>query len=86
LAISITPVPVGTEATMLPLGAKLGVSLSMIRLRKMRVELPPWTGQVGQVEHQDAAGVAGGDVVEDVGVAAVLDLDAGDVELRRGCA
>src|SRR5262249_28477660 len=37
--------------------------------------------QVGQVEHQDAAGIVLGGVVEDVGVVAVLDLDAGDVQL-----
>ena len=35
--------------------------------------------QIGQVEHQDAAGVAGRDIVMDVGKIAVLDLDAGDV-------
>src|SRR5690606_27658388 len=35
--------------------------------------------QVREVEHQDAAGVVGGDVVVDVGVGRVLDLDAGDV-------
>ncbi len=37
--------------------------------------------QAGHVEHQDAAGVAGGDVVVDVGVDGVLDLDAGHVLL-----
>ena len=34
--ITITPVPVGTEATMLPLGAKFWVSLSITLLRNTR--------------------------------------------------
>ena len=48
LAMTMTPVPVGTPATMLPLGAKLGVSLSTIRLRKTRVEWPPICGRLGR--------------------------------------
>ncbi len=35
--------------------------------------------EAGQVEHQDAAAIVGGVVVEDVGVERVLDLDAGHV-------
>src|SRR3546814_2007441 len=41
----------------------------------------PRLRQVGHVEHQDAAGVAGGDVVIHVGADAVLDLDPGHVLL-----
>src|SRR5690606_26572965 len=39
--------------------------------------------QARQIEDQDAARIAGGVVVEDVGVVAVLDLDAGDVVLGQ---
>src|SRR3546814_11504870 len=41
----------------------------------------PRLRQVGHVEHQDAAGVAGGDVVIHVGADAVLDPDPGHVLL-----
>ncbi len=35
--------------------------------------------QVGQIEHQDAAGVAADEIALDDGVAAVLDLNPGDI-------
>ena len=42
--------------------------------------------QIGQVEHEDAAGIVGGDIVVDVGKGRILDLDAGDVVLGAGIA
>ncbi len=48
--------------------------------------MPAHLRQARQVEHQDAAGVVGGDVVVHIGVEGVLDLDAGDVELRAAIA
>src|SRR5699024_3724788 len=40
-------------------------------------------GQVGHVEHQDAAGVVGRGVAVDIGVGRVFDLAAGDVAGHR---
>ena len=41
--------------------------------------MPALLRQSGQIEHQNAAGVAGGDIVMDVGIVAVLDLDPRDI-------
>ena len=42
--------------------------------------------QIGQIEHQDTAGIVGGGVAHHVGVIAVLDLDAGHVHFGAGVA
>ena len=47
-AITMMPVPLGTLATMLPGGAKFGVSLSVISLSNTRIERPSFTGRSGR--------------------------------------
>src|SRR5690606_38923144 len=46
----------------------------------------PRLRQIGHVEYQDAAGIAGGDIVVDVGTDGVLDLDTRNVALGTAVA
>ena len=81
LAMIMTPVPGGTVATMLPLGAKLSWLLAMTLLLIDAADLALFGGQVGHGEDQNSAGIVGRQVVVDVGPGRVFDLDAGHVFL-----